>query len=152
MANTKKENRLVVANAGWGQTLPQWLLDAVREERLTLGMAGVIKPMQEVGDAEACAYLYTASLTSPMPHNLNQIYFWLGAKLMKQRGMELADFMEEKLEAGLTADEERELAELKRELFRKRGGEISHPLLDVLREFKKGQRRNASAPSQREAA
>ncbi|MBI4447183.1 MAG: hypothetical protein HY645_14910 [Acidobacteria bacterium] len=148
-----EKNRLIVANGGWAETIPQWLLDAVKEERLTLGMVGVMKPLREVGDAEACAYLYTASLTAPMPHNLSQIYFWLGAKLMKRRGMQLPDFMAEKLGAGLTADEERELAELKRELFRKRG-EISHPLLDALRELKRGpgRKRPVSALAEKEVA
>lgn len=140
-----KENRLVVANAGWGETIPEWLKDEIREERLT-GMAGVAKPVNEVGDAEVCAYLYTASLTAPMPHALNEIYFYVAASLMKRRGMELPDFMAEKLEQGLTADEQRELSDLKRGLYRKRGGDIAHPLLDAMREFAKGERRKPPAP------
>lgn len=129
-----KKNRLVVANAGWAGTLPEWLKQEVREERLTLGIVDAVKKTEKVGDAEVCTYLYTASLTAPMPHNWNGIYLFLAARLMRRRGKQIPDFMAEKLEAGLVPDEARELESLRRELYRRRGGEIAHPLLDALRE------------------
>jgi len=133
----KKGNRLVVADSGWAETIPEWLLDEVRAERLTLGLGGLISPdCEKVGDAEVCVYLYTASLTVGLPHEDAEIYIYLTAKLMKRRGQELPDFMAEKLERGF-ADESRELEHLRNEIYSKRGGDISHPLLDAMRSLKK---------------
>lgn len=141
---TKKENRLVVANAGWADAIPEWLLDAVKVERLTQGFGNLINPTRhnggdypKVGDAEACVYLYTASLSAPLPHELGEVYLHLTAKLLKAKGIEPPDFAREKLEKGLSADEERELRRLRETLYNKRGGEISSPLFDALRSLKK---------------
>jgi hypothetical protein len=133
-----KENKLVVANAGWGETVPDWLRQEVATERTLLGIASNIKKEKKVGDAEATLYLYTASLTAPMSKELNGVYIYLTAKLMKQRGMtNLPDFAEAKLKKGLTADEKKKLDGLKSELYTARGGEIHSPLLDALRELNK---------------
>ena len=139
-----KENRLVVAPGGWADTIPDWLKKEVEFERLTLGFAGNIAALKgerirEVGDAEACLYLYTLSLSAPMDHDLTEAYFYLTAKLMKRRSpdVELTDFLEKKLKEGLTPDEQRELTDLKQELYRARGGEIHHPLLDAMRQLRK---------------
>ncbi len=130
-----KENKLIVADAGWAETLPEWLLDEIKAERMTIGLARMIKPeIEPVGDAEVLAYLYTASLRAPMTHELSQIYFYLSGKLVKRsEEREMPDFIREKLKQGLTEDEERELADLRRMIFEKRGGEVSHPLFDALR-------------------
>lgn len=133
----KKQNRLVVANAGWAETLPAWLKEEIKNERLVLGLASVVKPAYEVGDAELCAYLYTASLAAPMPRDYSEIYVYATARVMQRRSKDMPDFMKQKLEAGLTQDEEREYRGLKRELYTKRGGEVTHPVLDALREMKK---------------
>jgi len=134
----KKENRLVVADSGWAEQIPEWLLDEVRAERLTLGLGDLISPdCEKVGDAEVCVYLYTASLTAPMSSEDMGIYFYLTAKLMKRVGQELPDFLAEKLERGLSADESRELEHLRNDIYSKRGGDISHPILDAMRSLKK---------------
>ena len=129
---------IVVANKGWAETVPEWLIEEVKAERLILGVAGLMKPdpIEKVGDAEVCVYIYTLGLTQPLDHNLSEIYIYVTAKLMKRRGMELQDFMKEKLERGLTIDEERELKELKYRLYKRRGGEIKHPLIDAMKELK----------------
>lgn len=138
-----RENRLVVAPGGWAETIPDWLKKEVEFERLTLGLAGNIaelrgQPIREVGDAEACLYLYTLSLSAPMGYHLGQAYIYLTAKLTKRRNPStVPDFAEKKLKAGLTPDEQRELTELKRELYRARGGEIHSPLLDAMRQLGK---------------
>ena len=35
-------NKLVVANRGWAETIPEWLLDEVRAERLVYGLADIM--------------------------------------------------------------------------------------------------------------
>ena len=136
----KNKNRLVVADAGWAQDLPDWLLEEIRTERLILAMAALTHEMadhEKVGDAEIVAYFMTASLRAPLIHEDAEIYFYLTAKLMQRKGKELEDFMQAKLEKGLSDDENRQLKHLKTEIFRKRGGDIESPLLKVLRELKK---------------
>ena len=108
-----KENRLIVGDKSWADTIPEWLLDEVKAERLIYGLVGLINPdAPRVGDAELCVYLYTASLRAPMYDEHNQIYIYLVAKLMRKQGKELQDFMQEKLDRGLSLDEERELKAL----------------------------------------
>jgi len=132
----QKTNKLVVADICWAETIPEWLKKEVEFERLALGLASIIKPTDKVGDAEAALYLFTASLASPLSHELTEAYLYLVAKLMKRQGRELPDFMEEKLTRGLSHDEEWELENLKKELYRARGGQIQHPLLDAMRQLK----------------
>ncbi|MBI5806268.1 hypothetical protein HZA73_09500 [candidate division TA06 bacterium] len=133
-----KENRLVVADAGWAETIPSWLLDEIRSERLTLGLLNILDPgSSSVGDAELCAYLYTLSLRQPLTTDYTGIYIYLTATLMKRKDKSLVDFMEEKLKQGLTREEVRKLDELRNTIHRIRG-EINHPVLDVLRKLKKG--------------
>jgi hypothetical protein len=132
------KNRLVVADAGWAESIPEWLLDAIRAERMIYGLASILKPEKPtVGDAETVAYLMTASMRAPLTHDLAQIYFYLTAKLMERQGKELPDFLKDKLKQGLAPDEERELKDLKADIHRARGGDIDHPLLNAMREFKK---------------
>jgi hypothetical protein len=141
------KNRFIVADKGWAETIPQWLLEEVKFERMAYGMGVLIKPelAGKVGDAEACAYLYTASLRGLVSGELAQVYTYLVAKLSQRKGRELPDFAKEKLEQGLTQDEQKELDELKEELYHKRGGEISHPLLDAMRSLKKRMEQKCSA-------
>lgn len=133
-----KENKLIVADAGWAETLPQWLLEEIEAERITIGLLRMLKPETEpIGDAEVTAYLYTANLKGPISHEWTQIYFYLSGTLLRRRQSEdLPDFIGEKLDQGLTEDEKRELTDLRRMIFQKRGGEVSHPLFDALRAIK----------------
>lgn len=136
-----KENRLVVADAGWAESLPEWILEEIKSERIMYGMVDIIKGTETVGDAELLAYLYTANLRGPVSHEMAEIYIYLTAKVMqKSKGMDqdgMPDFMKDKLKKGLTEDEQRELNILKQDLYRKRGEEINNPLLNMLRELKK---------------
>lgn len=56
---------------------------------------------------------------------------------MKKRHKEIPDFMKEALEKGLTDYEKRELESLRSMIYDKRGGEIEHPVLNMLRGMKK---------------
>ena len=47
-------------------------------------------------DVEALAYLYTASLSSPIPDEYSEIYFYLTRKSLKWQGKkEIPDFLKE---------------------------------------------------------
>jgi hypothetical protein len=71
---------IIVYPGGWGDTLPEWLKNAIVLERLTENMKET-KGAQPTGtDAEACAYLNTASLTVPMDNDWSQIYLYVAGK------------------------------------------------------------------------
>ena len=141
MKSTKpKRNKLVVADSGWAETLPKWILEEIKEERLIYGLADVRNQTETVGDAEVVAYLYTLSLRQHLSHELVEIYFYLSAKLTQKcqycKSKNMPEFLTTKLEQGLTAYEQRELNGLKAELYRKRGGEIEDPVLNAMRGLK----------------
>jgi len=132
------KNRLVVGDASWADMIPDWLLEEIKHERIIYGLAEIANPdAPKVGDAEIAAYLMTASMRGPMPSEYVEIYVFLTASLLKRRGQKLEGFMAEKLERGLTQYEEYTLNDLRSDIYRKRGGEIDTPLLNVMREFKK---------------
>ena len=71
---------IIVFPGGWGDILPEWLKDAIILERFEMNMR-VLKGEEMTGtDAEACAYLNTASLTQPMDHDWAQIYLYIAGK------------------------------------------------------------------------
>jgi len=71
---------IIVYPGGWGDNLPEWLKNAITLERLTENMKAS-KGEQPTGtDAEACAYLNTASLTMPMDSDWSQIYLYVAGK------------------------------------------------------------------------
>ena len=131
----KKENRLVVADAGWADTIPKWLLEEVKAERLTLGLVSLMGKNEEVGNAEACVYLYTLGLKIPLTERFTRIYLYLCTILMERRDKEVPKEIRVRK---LNKDDERELKELKNDLYRKRGGEIQHPLVEALKSLQKG--------------
>ena len=142
-----KTNRLVVGDSQWADVIPQWLLDEISAERLIYGLAGLLNPdMPKVGDAEVLAYLMTASLRAPLSHEYAEIYVYLTAKVLEKNGRVIEDFMTEKLEHGLTRDEERLFEELKGNIYRARGGEIDTPLLSAMRDLKKSIMRRKDNP------
>lgn len=135
-------NRLVVADVGWAETIPDWLKKEVESERMVSGFADVLdKGIKEVGDAEACLYLYTLNLKQSVSHDMGGIYIYLASKLCKKQGMKLESFMEKKVKDGLEPDQERELRILKQELYTKRGGKVEHPIFEILNQMKKGKGR-----------
>ncbi len=71
---------IIVYPGGWGDSLPEWLKNAITLERLVENMKET-KGEQPTGtDAEACAYLNTASLTVPMDGDWSQIYLYVAGK------------------------------------------------------------------------
>ncbi len=77
---------ILVFPGGWGDTLPEWLKGAITLERLEMNMKA-LKGAEMTGiDAEACAYLYTVSLTQPMDHDWGQVYLYVATKTYKRWG------------------------------------------------------------------
>lgn len=85
---------IIVFPGGWGDTLPEWIKQTITLERLEMNMRA-LKGEEPTGtDAEACAYLYTASLTQPMDRDWTQIYLYIATKTYekwrtKDSGMEM---------------------------------------------------------------
>ena len=130
---------LIVADTAWADALPDWLKNEVEAERMIHGLAEMKgKEVPKIGDAEVVTYLFTAALRAPLTSEFSEIYIYLSAKLMRSQGKELEPFMQEAIDRGLSNWEEHELNELRHHIYTRRGGEVSNPLLDVMREFKKG--------------
>jgi len=71
---------IIVCPGGWGDSLPEWLKNAITLERLTKNMKTTKGELPTGTDAEACAYLNTASLTAPMDNDWSQIYLYVAGK------------------------------------------------------------------------
>lgn len=65
---------IIVMPGGWGDTLPDWIKGAITLERLIMNIGALAGEKMTGTDAEACAYLYTASLTAPPSRDWTQIY------------------------------------------------------------------------------
>jgi len=137
-----KENKLIVGDSAWAESIPEWLLTEIRGERMVNGMCSIVSDGKEsIGDAELVAYLMTASNRAPLDHNTAQIYLHLTCKLMirckKFDKNNVPDFLEEINKTGINSDQERELEILKSDLIRKRG-KVNHPLFDMLKKLQGG--------------
>lgn len=131
----KKENRLVVGDAAWADTIPEWLLNEVKAERMIYGLACLMDGSRaKVGDAEVAVYLMTASHRSILSSEHTNIYMYLVTRLFKKRDKHVPlSIRKEKL----TEWEEHEFEELKDMIYHSRGGEINHPVLNAMRQLKK---------------
>ena len=77
---------ILVFPGGWGDTLPEWLKNAITLERLAINVKGSKGEEMTGTDAEACAYLYTAGLTQPMDHDWGQIYLYIATQTYRRWG------------------------------------------------------------------
>jgi len=68
---------IVVFPGGWGDSLPEWLKNAITLERLVMNMKALKGEEPTATDAEVCAYLYTACLTQPVDSDWTQIYLYI---------------------------------------------------------------------------
>jgi len=75
---------IIVFPGGWGDTLPEWLKNAITLERLEMNMRALKGEEMTGTDAEACAYLCTASLTAPMDNDWTQIYLYIATKTYRR--------------------------------------------------------------------
>jgi len=113
---------ILVFPGGWGDSLPEWIKPAITLERLAMNMRALKGEEMTGTDAEACAYLYTASLTQPMDHDWTQIYLFIANKVYNQwRQKESGAEMPEDIRVETLNDEQmRDLNRLKEWLYRKR--------------------------------
>ena len=135
----QKPNRLIVADSGWAETIPEWILKEIEAERMINGMVNIagnnLEDWEMVGNAEVVAYLYTHSLRASMSSEFTKIYLYLTTKLMKdKKGVDIPSDINTKK---LTEQEESVLKILRQDIARVRG-KINHPLFDILNELKKG--------------
>jgi len=130
----KKENRLIVGDITWANTIPEWLLEEVKAERLIYGLGSLIGRGPKIGDAEVAVYLMTASCRQPLSSEHVNIYMYLTTRLFKKRDKEVPEDIRKD---ELTEWEEHELEELRDMIYHSRGGPIIHTLLDVMRQLKK---------------
>lgn len=126
---------ILVMPGGWGDTLPDWIKSQITLERLAQQMK-VLKGEKPTGtDAEACAYLYTASLEAPMDSDWTQIYLYIAGKVAARgKNAQIPDDI--KVES-LTSDQMRDLGELK--------GWIYEHRVKVRRERRRAERRQVKA-------
>jgi hypothetical protein len=111
---------ILVSPGGWGDTLPQWLKEAITLERLAENMLAIKEGRELTGtDAEATAYLYTASLEAPMDTDWTKIYLYVAGKTYARanRGKEIPEDI--RVES-LNDDQMRDLVRLKEWIYRKR--------------------------------
>jgi hypothetical protein len=77
---------IIVFPGGWGDTVPEWLKNAITLERLEMNIRP-LKGEEPTGtDAEACAYLMTVSLTEPIDSDWTQIYLYIAGKVYERWG------------------------------------------------------------------
>jgi len=75
---------IIVMPGGWGDSLPEWIRGAITLERLISNVESLKTGIMTATDAEACAYLFTASLTAPMGHDWSQVYFYVAGKVYER--------------------------------------------------------------------
>jgi phosphoglycerate-specific signal transduction histidine kinase len=113
---------ILVFPGGWGDSLPEWIKPAITMERLMENMKALKGEEMTGTDAEACAYLYTASLTQPMDHDWTQIYLYIATKVYeKWRTKESGVTMPPDVRVDSISDDQmRDLNRLKEWLHKKR--------------------------------
>ncbi len=113
---------IIVFPGGWGDTLPEWLKTAITLERMVMNMKAINGEEMTGTDAEACAYLYTASLTAPMDSDWSEIYLYVAGKVYeKHRTKESGVTMPEDIRVDHLSDYQMQhLDRLKAWLYRQR--------------------------------
>ena len=75
---------ILVYPGGWGDSLPDWIKSTITLERLVDNMKSLKGEKPTGTDAEACAYLNTASLTFPFDYDWTQIYLYIATKVYEK--------------------------------------------------------------------
>lgn len=107
---------------GWGDSLPDWLKEAITLERLIENVRALKEGNMTGTDAEACAYLFTASLTQPIGSDWTQIYLHVAGRVYERhRTKESGVTIPEDIRVdSLTKEQERDLARLKDSIYETR--------------------------------
>jgi len=109
---------IIAFPGGWGDTLPDWLKNAITLERLEMNMRE-LKGEEPTGtDAEACAYLYTAALTQPLDHDWGEIYLYIATRVYSRCGK--SEMPQDIKVEVLRDDQKADLNRLKKWLYQQR--------------------------------
>jgi hypothetical protein len=109
---------IIAFPGGWGDTIPDWLKNAITLERLEMNMRE-LKGEEPTGtDAEACAYLYTAALTQPLDRDWGEIYLYIATKVYGRWGK--SEMPQDIKVESLRDDQKADLNRLKRWLHQQR--------------------------------
>ena len=113
---------IIVFPGGWGDTLPDWLKNAITLERLMMNVEALKTGEMTGTDAEASAYLMTVSLTQPIDSDWTRIYLYVAGKTYeKWRTKESGVTMPADIRVDTLNDEQmRELQRLKEWIYRQR--------------------------------
>jgi len=110
---------IIVMPGGWGDTLPSWIREEITVERMVENMKSAKGEEMMGTDAEVVAYLYTASLESPMNSDWVEIYLYIASKVMKRHTkQEMPADM--RVVEKLTRNQEDDLLRFKRWLYETR--------------------------------
>jgi hypothetical protein len=109
---------ILVFPGGWGDTLPEWLKSTITLERLIENMRALKGEEMTGTDAEACAYLYTASLTAPMDSDWSEIYLYVSTKVYSS--WKKTEIPEDIRVESLRDDQLRDLNRLKEWIYQQR--------------------------------
>ena len=125
-----KPNRLVVACGDWASSMPDWLLEEVKDERFITVLISLLHDLadhEKVGDAEALLYLKTLSHRVPFTPSAVRIYEYLTRVVLARRNPGMPAISSHAKVIELSEPEQEELNQLKIEIYSKRG-DISHPI------------------------
>ena len=113
---------IIVFPGGWGADLPPWLKEAITLDRLIESMKSALGEEVMATDAEACAYLMTASLAQPPSHDWAQVYLYVATKVLeKHRNGKQGFVMPADIRVDLLRDDQmRDLDRLKRWIYEQR--------------------------------
>jgi hypothetical protein len=114
---------LIVYETSWADSLPKWIRQEITSSRLIRGM--LIHKARESAelatDLETVAYLFPASMISPMTRDWTEIYLWLSAKCIRE-SLTMSEAAKKEVAnlaaKVLTLDQERQLHDLQRWLFK----------------------------------
>ncbi len=107
---------IIVFPGGWGDTLPDWIKSQITMERLIENMKSLKGEDMTGSDAEATAYLYTASLTHPPSHDWGVIYMYLVGQTMRRHNKD-AELPEDIKVESLSPYQQQMLDRLKRWIY-----------------------------------
>jgi len=109
---------ILVFPGGWGDSLPEWLKNAITLERLVMNVRVLKGELPTGTDAEACSYMMTASLTFPFDHDWTKIYLYTAGKVCRQHKQ--AEVPQDILVESLNDEQMRDLNRLKAWIYQKR--------------------------------
>ena len=133
---SKENTPIIVANTHWD--LPENIIKYVQEERMINGLIDMATPLsseESVGFAEVVAYIMPETQQRPVASDVAKIYLYCTTQLMKRHKIEVP---EDIAINELTDYEMQKLNDLKRRIYKQRGGKEKNPLINAFKEvFKK---------------